>query len=109
MSFAVAIERNVQIEIEFGMGSEGPVNNFINPGLDQSVGRNDDAIDTVLINKHLDDFRHIAAQSGFPAGEPEVGNCGHRARDLFDLLESQVARLVQLFMIETRFAKRVAA
>jgi hypothetical protein len=109
VSFTITIERDVQVEIEFGMGSEGPVNNFINPSLDQSVGRNDYAIDTVLLYKRIDDFRHIAAQRGFTAGQPEVGNRGHGARNLFDLLKSQVTRLIQLFMIETRFAKRVAA
>lgn len=91
------------------MRGQGSVNNFIDAGFDQTVGGNDDAVDAIIPYKHIDDFRDVAAQRGFAAGEPEVGNPGHRARDFFDLLEGQIPRLIQLFVIETRLTKRVAA
>src|SRR6266511_3505916 len=57
--FSVAVERDVEIKIEFGMATQRVVNNFINTS--------------------FDNFRNIATESWLAAREPEVGYRGHRA------------------------------
>jgi len=67
VSFAVAVEGDVEIEVEFGMRLK-LVNNFINTSL---ISRwwNDDPIDTVVLHKHIDNLREVAPQSRLAAGQ----------------------------------------
>jgi hypothetical protein len=51
VSFAVTIERDVEIEIERRILSEGAIDDVVNTRFDQSVGRNDDAIDAVVCDE----------------------------------------------------------
>ena len=105
---AVAVERDVQIEIELRIVSEGAIHDVVNTRFNESIGGNDDAIDAVVCNKEIDDVGEIASQRRLAAGKPEIRDRRHRPRDFLDLRESQVARLVQLFVIEARLAERVA-
>ncbi len=70
MSLAVTVERDIEIEIERRIISERAIYDVVNTRLDQSVRRNDDAIDAVVRDEKIDDVREIATQSRFTAGEP---------------------------------------
>ena len=81
----------------------------MNAALDQRVCGDDDPVNFVPAYKRIDDFRNVAAQGWLATREPEIGNLRHRPRDLVELFEGQVARLIQLLVVEARFAERIAA
>ena len=109
MRLALAVERDIQIQVERTMWTEGVVDNFIDPRLHESVGRNDEAPHSIIANKTIDDLRNVMTQRWLAAGQPQVSYWRHGAGDLLDLLERHVAWSIQLFMIEARAANRVAA
>src|SRR5688572_4578025 len=88
---------------------ESSIDDVKHTRLNKTVRGNDDAVDAIVCDKHVDDLRNIAAQSRLAAGEPEVRDWRHRARDFLDLRKRHVAGVVQLSVIKAGLAKRVAA
>src|SRR5207244_12849002 len=75
----------------------------------ETVVGNYQPVSAVVTNPHVDDFGHIVTQRGFATREPKVSNLRHRARKLLNLRKRHVAGAIQLFVIETGLAERIAA
>src|SRR5260370_23758942 len=107
--FTITVQRDIQIKIQGRMRFQRVVDNLVNASLNQPVGWNNQATHAVVTNEHVDDLRCVVTKSWLAARKPKVGYRRHRARNLFYLLESHVARTVQFLMIEAGATKTVAA
>src|SRR5438093_3333667 len=91
------------------MRTQSLIDDFVNARPYQTVGRNNQPSHSVVANEQTDDFRSVVTQSRLAAGQPQIRNWRHRARDLFDLRKGHVAGTIQLFVIETSATETVAA
>src|SRR5204862_5472056 len=106
---AVAVERDVEVEVKLGVGGERAVNYLEGARFQQPVGRDDDAADAVVLDEELNYFGGVVAERRLAARKPEVCDGGHRRGDARDLFEGQVAGAVQLLVVEAGLTLRVAA
>src|SRR5207237_1204084 len=62
MRRAITVERDVEVEIDLRIATQGSLDDLIDVSFDQRIRRDDDAADAVVLDKEINDLAEIAPQ-----------------------------------------------
>ena len=74
MRRAITVERDVEVEIDLRIATQGSLADLIDVSFDQRIRRDDDAADAVVLDKEINDLDEIAPQPD-PCDQAGQGPC----------------------------------
>ena len=103
-----AIDADVQVNMQFGTAGENRVQAVVGALREQSVRRQIHPANAIVAVEKLDDPAQFLPHERFATRKPKIGDRWHGFRDSANLLECEIALLVEFLPIETVAAFLIA-